>query len=68
VFGELDPGLRTPWYGPPMSATSALAARIMETWAPGQDVADALVVRRVPSRRLRHVAHLGVAARPSASQ
>ena len=44
VFRGLDPSLRVPWYGPPMSAASALTARIMETWAHGQDVADTLGV------------------------
>lgn len=63
VFRDLDPGLRVPWYGPPMSAASALTARIMETWAHGQDVADALGVVREPTARLRHVAHIGVGAR-----
>jgi uncharacterized protein (TIGR03084 family) len=46
-----------------MSAASALTARIMETWAHGQDVADALGAVREPTARLRHVAHLGVGAR-----
>jgi uncharacterized protein (TIGR03084 family) len=46
-----------------MSAASSLTARIMETWAHGQDVADALGVQREPSARLRHVAHIGVGAR-----
>jgi uncharacterized protein (TIGR03084 family) len=64
VFRGLDPALRVPWYGPPMSAASALTARIMETWAHGQDVADALGVVRVPTDRLRHVAHIGVRALP----
>lgn len=41
-------GTRFPWYGPPMSATSMATARLMETWAHGQDVADALGVRRTP--------------------
>lgn len=63
VFRELDPSLRVPWFGPPMSAASSLTARIMETWAHGQDVADAVGVRRVPTRRLRHVVHIGVGAR-----
>jgi uncharacterized protein (TIGR03084 family) len=36
----------------------------METWAHGQDVADALGVTRRATSRLRHVAHLGVRARP----
>ena len=39
-------------------------ARLMETWAHGQDVADALGVTRAPTDRLRHVAHIGVRARP----
>jgi uncharacterized protein (TIGR03084 family) len=61
---ELDPGARVPWFGPPMGAMSFVSARLMETWAHGQDVADTLGVQRVPTRRLRHVAHLGVRARP----
>jgi uncharacterized protein (TIGR03084 family) len=36
----------------------------METWAHGQDVADALGVVRTPTDRLRHVAHIGVRALP----
>ncbi len=51
---------RLPWFGPPMSPTSMATARLMETWAHGQDVADALGVTREPTDRLRHVAHLGV--------
>jgi uncharacterized protein (TIGR03084 family) len=38
-------------------------ARLMETWAHGQDVADAFGVVRAPTDRLRHVAHLAVRAR-----
>ncbi|MFE7775880.1 TIGR03084 family metal-binding protein [Streptomyces sp. NPDC057445] len=57
------PGSRFPWYGPPMSATSMATARLMETWAHGQDVADALGAVREPTARLRHVAHIGVRAR-----
>ena len=51
---------RLPWYGPPMSALSFATARLMETWAHGQDVADALEIKRTPADRLRHIAHLGV--------
>jgi len=61
---EIDPSTRVPWYGPPMAARSFITARLMETWAHGQDVADALGVARRPTRRLRHVAHIGVRARP----
>lgn len=60
TFAPLDPRARLPWYGPSMSATSALTARLMETWAHGQDVADTFGVARRPTERLRHVAHLGV--------
>jgi uncharacterized protein (TIGR03084 family) len=60
----LDPADRVPWYGPPMGALSFVSARLMETWAHGQDVADALGVTRQATARLRHVAHLGVRARP----
>ena len=63
AFRGLDPALRVPWYGPPMSAASALTARIMETWAHGQDIADALGASREPTARLRHVAHIGIGAR-----
>lgn len=56
------PGTKLPWFGPPMSATSMATARLMETWAHGQDIADALGVRREPSARLKHVAHIGVRA------
>ena len=54
---------RVPWYGPPMSPASFATARLMETWAHGQDIADALRVRRTPTDRLRHVCHLGVRTR-----
>ncbi|KIF74997.1 wyosine base formation domain-containing protein [Streptomyces sp. 150FB] len=58
-----EPGARFPWYGPPMSVASMATARLMETWAHGQDIADALGVRREPTTRLRHVAWIGVRAR-----
>ena len=64
VASTLDPSTRVPWYGPAMAARSFITARLMETWAHGQDVADALGGVRQPSARLRHVAHLGVRARP----
>ena len=59
----VDPRARVPWYGPAMGARSFITARLMETWAHGQDVADALGVERTPTDRLRHVAHIGVGAR-----
>jgi TIGR03084 family protein len=63
AFRALDPSLRVPWFGPAMSAASSLTARIMETWAHGQDVADTVGTQREPTDRLRHVAHIGIGAR-----
>lgn len=56
-------GARFPWYGPPMSAASMATARLMETWAHGLDIADALGVVRTPTDRLRHVVWIGVRTR-----
>ncbi|MFI9835806.1 TIGR03084 family metal-binding protein [Nonomuraea sp. NPDC051941] len=64
VFARLDARERVPWFGPAMSAASFVTARLMETWAHGQDVADALGVTREPTARLRHVAMMGFRARP----
>lgn len=60
---EVPDGTRLGWYGPPMSAMSMATARLMETWAHGLDVADALGVPPEPSDRLRNVAHLAVRTR-----
>lgn len=56
-------GRKIPWYGPPMSAASMATARLMETWAHGQDVRDALGLRPEPTRRLRHIARIGARTR-----
>jgi uncharacterized protein (TIGR03084 family) len=61
-----SPQMRVPWYGPPMSPASFVSARLMETWAHGQDIADAIHQQRVPTARLRHIAQLAVRARPYA--
>lgn len=66
VFEALDPKARLPWYGPAMAAVSFATARLMETWAHGQDIADTFGVSRVPTARLKHVAHIGTRARPFA--
>lgn len=60
ALGRCDPKDRLPWYGPPMSALSFATARLMETWAHAQDVFDTLRIKRTPTDRLRHIAHLGV--------
>ncbi|MFE2229625.1 TIGR03084 family metal-binding protein [Streptomyces kronopolitis] len=63
ALAERPPGEKLPWYGPPMSVASMATARLMETWAHGQDVADALGVSREPTARLRHIARIGVRTR-----
>ena len=56
-------GRKLPWFGPPMSAASMATARLMETWAHGLDVADAVGVKRQATARLRSIAHIGVRTR-----
>ncbi len=56
-------GRKLPWFGPPMSAASMATARLMETWAHGLDVADAVGVERPATERLRSIAHIGVRTR-----
>lgn len=63
AFGGADPASRLPWFGLAMSPASSVTARLMETWAHGQDVLDTVGVARVPTARLRHVADLGIRAR-----
>lgn len=60
------PDLRVPWYGPSMSLKSHVTARLMETWAHGQDIRDSIGEPPLVSSRLRHIADLGVRARPYA--
>jgi uncharacterized protein (TIGR03084 family) len=59
----LPAGRKIQWFGPPMSAASMATARLMETWAHGQDVVDTLGIERVPTERLRHVVHIAVRTR-----
>ena len=60
ALGTLEPSDRVPWYGPDMSGRSFTTARLMEVWAHGQDIVDALDATREPTARLRNIAHLGV--------
>lgn len=60
ALAQFDAKARLPWYGPTMSARSFATARLMETWAHGQDVWDLLGRTRGPSPGLRHICTLGV--------
>ena len=62
IFAELDPATRVPWFGPSMSVASSVTARLMETWAHGQDVLDTMGIARLTTARMRHVADLGIRA------
>ena len=62
-LAALPDGARLPWFGPPMSVPSMVTARLMETWAHGLDVTDALRSAPSVSPRLRHVANIGVRTR-----
>ncbi|MFC7360084.1 TIGR03084 family metal-binding protein [Nocardioides astragali] len=63
ALGAHPRGEKMPWFGPPMSATSMATARLMETWAHGLDVHEALGAPVEDTDRIRHVAHLGVRTR-----
>lgn len=54
---------RVPWYGPSMGSKSFLTARLMEAWAHGQDIVDAVGAERAPTDRLRHISQLGFITR-----
>lgn len=63
VAGGLADDTRVIWYGPSMGAKSFLTARLMECWAHGQDVVDAIGAHREPTDRLIHIVRLGFITR-----
>ncbi|MEZ5984586.1 MAG: TIGR03084 family metal-binding protein [Hyphomonas sp.] len=60
IFTTADPKARLKWAGPSMSARSSITARLMETWAHGQEVYDVLGVERKDEDRIRNIVVLGV--------
>ena len=60
LYATADPKARLKWAGPDMSARSSITARLMETWAHGQEVYDHLGIERVDADRIKNIAHLGV--------
>jgi len=54
---------RVQWWGPSMSARSFATARLMETWAHGWEIAEALGGGLAPTDRIRHVVQLGFITR-----
>lgn len=60
VFAKAEPKARLKWAGPSMSARSSITARLMETWAHGQEVYDVLGAERADADRIKNIAVLGV--------
>ena len=60
---EIPLGQGFPWYGSQLTSALMVPLRLMETWAHGQDVFDALGASHRPTGRLRQVASLGVIGR-----
>jgi uncharacterized protein (TIGR03084 family) len=59
-FLTADPKRRLQWAGPDMSVRSSITARLMETWAHGQELYDCLGVERQNGDRIKNIAVLGV--------
>lgn len=60
LFANADPKARLKWAGPEMSARSSITARLMETWAHGQEAYDHLGVERQNEDRIQNIVVLGV--------
>lgn len=56
---QADPGSKLSWFGPPMRPVTMVTARIMETWAHGLDVCDALGVEKPADTPLVAVTRIG---------
>lgn len=59
-LGESNPKRRLPWFGPDMGVRMFTTARLMETWAHGQEIYDLKGAHREPTDRLKHIATIGV--------
>ena len=60
---EAPPGRKVPWIVTDISLASMASVGIMELFGHGQDIADALGVRREQTDRIRHLARFGVRMR-----
>jgi uncharacterized protein (TIGR03084 family) len=59
-FEKADPKMRLKWAGPDMSVRSSITARLMETWAHGQEVYDTLGVNHISGDGIKNIVVLGV--------
>lgn len=60
ALAALPPDQLVPWLARPLPAGILASAGIMELFAHGQDIADALKIRRDYTDRIRHLAAFGV--------
>ncbi len=63
TLAGLPPGQKVPWMAGPMAPATLASSRMMEVFAHGQDIADALGIRRAATGRIEHVARFGVRTR-----
>lgn len=63
ALAAVPPGHKVPWLVMPLSPATLASTRLMEVFAHGQDIADALGMVRQPADRIRHLARLGVRTR-----
>jgi len=59
-LGESNPKRRLPWFGPDMGVRMFTTARLMETWAHGQEIYDLKRVHRTHTDRIESIAVIGV--------
>jgi uncharacterized protein (TIGR03084 family) len=59
-LGASDPDRRLPWFGPDMGVRMFTTARLMETWAHGQEIYDLKRVERESTDRIHHICVIGV--------
>ena len=60
AFLTADPAQRVKWAGPDMSVRSSVSARLMETWAHGQEIHDVMGVVRKNADHIYNIVVLGV--------
>ncbi|SRR6266487_4437013 len=63
ALASVPRGRKVPWLVMPVSAASLASVGIMELFAHGQDIADALGVSRLRTDRIGHLARFGVRTR-----
>jgi uncharacterized protein (TIGR03084 family) len=63
ALAAVPAGEKVPWMATPVAPATLATTRMMELFGHGQDILDALGIRRRPTDRIIHVAWLGVRTR-----